>query len=89
MAMEDAVCLSYHLGHKDSLDAAFTAYQQDRFARTARVQTYSRLMGEYIYHPDGGKAAMRNATMRAMSADDFYDRIEWLYGGSGLSNVSQ
>lgn len=89
MAMEDAVCLSYHLGHKADLVEAFEAYRNDRFARTARVQTYSRLMGEYIYHPDGGKAAMRNATMRAMSPEDFYDRIEWLYGGSGLSNVTQ
>ncbi|PMR67461.1 3-hydroxybenzoate 6-monooxygenase [Halomonas heilongjiangensis] len=89
MAMEDAVCLSYHLGHKADLADAFLAYRDDRFARTARVQTYSRLMGEYIYHPDGGKAAMRNATLRAMSPEDFYDRIEWLYGGSGLSNVTQ
>ncbi|GGX91891.1 salicylate hydroxylase [Litchfieldella qijiaojingensis] len=89
MAMEDAVCLSYHLGNKQDLFDAFEAYRNDRFARTARVQTYSRLMGEYIYHPDGGKAAMRNATMRAMTPDDFYDRIEWLYGGSGLSNVTQ
>ncbi|MFY0991704.1 3-hydroxybenzoate 6-monooxygenase [Halomonas sp. C05BenzN] len=88
MAMEDAVCLSYHLGDKQDLGEAFEAYRNDRFARTARVQTYSRLMGEYIYHPDGGKAAMRNATMRAMKPEDFYDRIEWLYGGSGLSNVT-
>lgn len=88
MAMEDAVCLSYHLANNNNVEIALNAYRNDRFARTARVQTYSRLMGEYIYHPAEGMAAMRNSSMRAMSNHDFYDRIEWLYGGSGLSNVT-
>lgn len=46
-------------------------------------------MGEYIYHPDSGEAAMRNASMGAMRPQDFYDRLEWLYSGHGLSNVTQ
>jgi len=87
--MEDAVCLSYHLAHKTTLQEAFQSYRDDRFARTAKVQTYSRLMGEYIYHPSEGMAAMRNASLKAMSNDDFYNRIEWLYGGTGLSNVTK
>lgn len=85
MALEDAVCLAHQMeAHAGDCDAAFEAYRRQRFPRTGRVQLYSRLMGDYIYHPDGGKAALRNAAMRAMSADDFYDNLQWLYGGTGL-----
>ena len=85
MALEDAVCLAHQMeAHAGDLDAAFEAYRRQRFPRTGRVQLYSRLMGDYIYHPDGGKAALRNAAMRAMSAEDFYGNLQWLYGGTGL-----
>lgn len=89
MAMEDAVCLSYHLGDKQDIGEAFEAYRNDRFARTARVQTYSRLMGDYVYHASAGYAEMRNSIMGNMKPENFFNQVDWLYGGNGLSNVSQ
>jgi salicylate hydroxylase len=60
--------------------------QNFRIRLTARVQLQSRLMGEHIYHPEGAHAALRNA--RSMSLDDYYDSLQWLYGGSGLAEGS-
>ena len=89
MAMEDAVCLSHELGaQQDNVAAALEAYRQKRVHRTARIQIQSRLIGDHIYHPDGGHAALRNAIMRSMSADAYYDSLQWLYGGSGLAEGS-
>jgi 3-hydroxybenzoate 6-monooxygenase len=49
------------------------------------VQLGSRLIGEYVYHPDGAKAEIRNASLQANSADDFYDGLDWLYRKPALS----
>jgi salicylate hydroxylase len=88
MAMEDAVCLAHQMeACGGDLARALPTYAHQRFIRTGRVQLYSRLMGDYIYHPDGGKAALRNAALGAMAPADFYDRLEWLYGGTGLGNA--
>lgn len=88
MAMEDAVCLSHMLeAHSGDFDAAFAAYLDQRVARTTRVQVGARLIGEYIYHPAGAKARLRNSVMQSMSADDYYDRLAWLYGGTGLESA--
>jgi salicylate hydroxylase len=85
MALEDAVNLSHHLELAGgSLGEAFAAYNRDRFPRTGRVQVNSRLMGEYVYHPDGGRAALRNAVLRSSTPEQHYDRIAWLYGVTGL-----
>jgi salicylate hydroxylase len=85
MAMEDAVCLADTVAsHQGDVDAAFEAYALKRVHRTARVQIQSRLIGDHIYHPAGGHAALRNAIMRAMSPADYYDSLDWLYGSSGL-----
>ncbi|NMM45001.1 3-hydroxybenzoate 6-monooxygenase [Rhodospirillaceae bacterium KN72] len=85
MAMEDGVCLS-HMMEKfgGDVDKAFVAYRDQRVVRTARVQLGSRLIGDYIYHADGAKALVRNAAMKAKSAEDWYDQLSWLYGGTGL-----
>ena len=89
MAMEDAVCLSHEMGtHRGDVATALEQYRQKRVHRTARIQIQSRLMGDHIYHPDGGHAALRNAMMRAMSVDDYYDSLQWLYGDSGLAEAS-
>ncbi|CAO3360757.1 3-hydroxybenzoate 6-monooxygenase [Azospirillum melinis] len=85
MALEDAVNLSHHMAETDgALDAAFPAYNRDRFARTGRVQLNSRLMGEYVYHPAGGQAALRNAVLGNSTREQHYDRVAWLYGVTGL-----
>jgi salicylate hydroxylase len=88
MAMEDAVCIS-HMTQRFEGDfaRAFAAYQAQRVLRATRVQLQSRAIGEHVYHPDGAHAALRNAIMRARSADDWYDSLAWLYGGSGLTSA--
>src|SRR5690348_1128053 len=86
MAMEDAVCLSHVLGqHADDHAAALDAYRAQRFPRTARVQLLSRAIGEHIYHPSGEHARIRNAIMSAMSQEEWYGNLAWLYGGTGLT----
>ncbi|CAO3456866.1 3-hydroxybenzoate 6-monooxygenase (EC 1.14.13.24) [Azospirillum argentinense] len=88
MALEDAVNLSHHMAEAEgNLDAAFAAYNRDRFARTGRVQLNSRLMGEYVYHPAGGQAALRNAVLGNSSREQHYDRVAWLYGVTGLGDA--
>ena len=84
-AMEDAVCLSHMLSHYDDQGIALEQYRMQRFARTARVQLLSRAIGEHIYHPAGEHARLRNAIMGAMSSEDYYGDLAWLYGGTGLA----
>ncbi|MGQ9365475.1 3-hydroxybenzoate 6-monooxygenase [Azospirillum sp. ST 5-10] len=85
MALEDAVNLSHHVAESGGdLHAAFTTYNRERFIRTGRVQINSRLMGEYVYHPDAGRAALRDAILGSSTPEQHYDRIAWLYGVTGL-----
>ncbi len=89
MAMEDAVCLAHEMAaHTDDIATALEEYRKKRVHRTARIQIQSRMIGDHIYHPDGGHAALRNAMMRAMTTEDYYDSVQWLYGGSGLAEGS-
>jgi 3-hydroxybenzoate 6-monooxygenase len=82
MAMEDGVCLADVLEQAGGdIELALPRYNRARAVRTARVQLGSRLMGEYIYHPAGAKADVRNTAMRAMSPNDFYNELAWLYDG--------
>lgn len=87
MAMEDAVCLSAEMeAAAGDVARALPAYQAKRTLRTARVQLQSRWIGEHIYHPAGGHAELRNAIMRAKTAEQWYDSVDWIYGGSGLDS---
>jgi salicylate hydroxylase len=87
MALEDAVALAHEVAlSPGGLPAAFEAYRRRRVHRTARVQIQSRLVGDHIYHPAGGHAALRNAIMGAMTPSDYYASLQWLYGGSGLAD---
>ncbi|WP_095589492.1 3-hydroxybenzoate 6-monooxygenase [Actibacterium ureilyticum] len=86
MAMEDAVCLAHIFENCDDVEQGLQAYQSQRRVRTARVQMNSRLIGEYIYHPDDAKAAVRNHVMQGMTPDDWYNQLSWLYGSNGLEN---
>jgi 3-hydroxybenzoate 6-monooxygenase len=80
MAMEDAVCLAHMIDtHGSDYAGAFSAYNRARAPRTGRVQIGSRLIGEFIYHPDGARAEIRDVAMRANTADGFYDSLDWLY----------
>jgi len=86
MALEDAVRISHEVqASQGDFGRAFEAYRLGRVDRTARVQGDARRMGEEIFHPSGEQAAQRNAMLRSMTVQDFYDAASWLYAGSGLS----
>jgi salicylate hydroxylase len=88
MALEDGVCLAHMVAsHPGDLEQALKLYNRQRAVRTARVQMGSRLLGDYMYHPAGAIAEMRNATMRAKSPEQWYDQLQWLYGGTGLNST--
>ncbi len=90
MAMEDAVCLSHMMdGHGGDVEAALGDYRDHRMVRTARVQIGSRAIGEHVYHAAGMHAAVRNEIMGSLSTADYYDRLEWLYGSTGLTGAAQ
>ncbi|MCP4329876.1 MAG: 3-hydroxybenzoate 6-monooxygenase [Alphaproteobacteria bacterium] len=87
MAMEDAVCLSAKVAAASGdFTAAFQAYQTERVVRTGRVQLSSRMLG-YVFHASGVARLVRNSVLGAKSAADFYTGLEWLYGGTGLSEA--
>jgi salicylate hydroxylase len=85
MAMEDAVVLAHLVEqHPGEISRAFVVYNRTRAPRTGRVQIGSRLLGEYVFHPDGAKAEVRDVSLRANSPDDFYESLSWLYSRAGL-----
>ena len=90
MAMEDAVCLAHEMeAASGEIEVALDSYRSKRVLRTARVQLQSRLMGEHIFHPDGAHAELRNLIMSSMTPDEWYDRIQWIYGGTGLAGGAE
>lgn len=85
MALEDAVAFAHEMeAHDGRVEQAMLAYRDRRMLRTARVQIQSRLIGDHIYHPKDGHAALRNAMLRAKSAEDWYASVDWIYGSDGL-----
>jgi 2-polyprenyl-6-methoxyphenol hydroxylase-like FAD-dependent oxidoreductase len=81
MAIEDAVCVANQLTEHDSVSAAFTAYEDARFDRTASVQLVAREMGE-INHATGTAREVRN---RALAARDprNHEPNAWLFETDG------
>lgn len=81
MATEDAVCLSEEIAKSpDNIAAAFLAYQQARYLRTARVQIMARVYGEF-YHARGPTAELRDQMLGARTKQQAMDAIAWLYDG--------
>ena len=81
MALEDAACLAQAVALSEGdFSRAFQRYQDARILRTARVQIQSRAIGDYIYHPAGIAAALRNSVMRSRTDEDWYRSLDWLYG---------
>ena len=81
MATEDAVWLAEKVAAQpDDIPAAFRAYQQQRYLRTARVQIMARVYGEF-YHARGVTAELRNTMLAARTPEEAYEGISWLYGG--------
>lgn len=84
MALEDAVCLGDALERYEDFNEAFLAYQTLRIPRAYRVVLSSRMLGK-IYHAQGVERLIRNQVMGAKTPGQFYDGLEWLYGGTGLT----
>ncbi len=85
MALEDAVCLGHELErHDGDFNAAFLAYQTARIPRAYRVVLSSRELGR-VYHAQGVERLVRNQWLGSKSPTQFYDGLEWLYGGNGLT----
>lgn len=81
MAIEDAVCLAEKLAmRRDDPHAAFLAYQQERYLRTARVQVMARVYGDF-YHATGPVRELRNALLSGRTQAQAYAGNDWLYGG--------
>ncbi|HZP76988.1 MAG TPA: 3-hydroxybenzoate 6-monooxygenase [Pseudolabrys sp.] len=81
MATEDAVILAECVAKKpDDPNAAFLAYQQERYLRTARVQIMAAVYGQF-YHARGPTAELRDQMLSDRSPEQSYDSMAWLYGG--------
>jgi salicylate hydroxylase len=81
MATEDAVVLAEEIARQpDDIPAAFLAYQNARYLRTARVQIMARVYGEF-YHARGPTAELRNQMLGSRSQQDSLEGVAWLYDG--------
>jgi len=88
MAMEDAVCLGHVMsGAGGDIAQGFSRYTARRIVRTTRVQLYSRLIGDHIYHPSGASAVARNSALKSMSTERLFSHIDWLYGATALDDA--
>jgi 2-polyprenyl-6-methoxyphenol hydroxylase-like FAD-dependent oxidoreductase len=81
MAVEDAVTLAEKAAEvPDDLPAAFRAYAQQRYLRTARVQIMARVYGD-VYHARGPTAELRNQMLGGRTPEEANEGMAWLYGG--------
>lgn len=79
MALEDAVSLASHIERSDTnLEAAFVAYQDERYLRCGRVQLTARMYGE-VYHAHGVARELRNHMLAPRTTQQGYDSLAWLY----------
>jgi 2-polyprenyl-6-methoxyphenol hydroxylase-like FAD-dependent oxidoreductase len=79
MALEDAICLGNSVAESGGDFAkAFQRYQDIRTVRAARVQI-SSLMMDRINHAKGLERKVRNSLFEGRTAEEFYDRLAWLY----------
>ena len=81
MAIEDAVVLADRIEKsKGDYAAAFSAYQEARYLRTARVQIMARFYGE-VYHAIDVKRDLRNSLLAAATPEGAWNGAAWLYEG--------
>ena len=79
MAIEDAVCLAYHLNRQsENIIEGLHAYQKNRYLRTARVQLTAHFYGD-VYHATGPAAELRDLTLGGCTTDQAYTGMSWLY----------
>jgi salicylate hydroxylase len=81
MAVEDAVCLADKVAASGGeFEAAFKAYERERYLRTGRVQLMARFLGD-IYHVEGVARELRNQMLGQRTPKQANDGLAWLYGG--------
>jgi 2-polyprenyl-6-methoxyphenol hydroxylase-like FAD-dependent oxidoreductase len=81
MAIEDAVTLADLVERTEGdFAAAFQAYQEARYLRTARVQLTARFYGD-VYHAAGATRDLRNSLLHGRDPQKAYEGIAWLYDG--------
>jgi 2-polyprenyl-6-methoxyphenol hydroxylase-like FAD-dependent oxidoreductase len=85
MAVEDAVVLTDKLLNIDDIGAAFIAYQNERYLRTARVQLAARFYGE-VMHMIGAERDLRNAIFKTLDPRENLEAFTWLYEGLSVSD---
>ena len=82
MAIEDGVVLAELIETSHgNYEAAFAQFQVQRVTRTARVIFESRYMWE-VLHPEGDTREPIHRRFRAMSRDQVWDEMAWLYDGA-------
>lgn len=85
MALEDAVLLGEVLAGAGGDEPAFgrrlEKYNAGRRERTCRTQLVAREMGRRLYHPTGDAARARNEMLSSLTAEDLYDKVDWLHAG--------
>ncbi len=81
MAIEDAVVLAQKLSEaKGDYNAAFLAYQRERYLRTTRVQLSARMYGD-IYHATDAVRDLRKQMLSGRTPEQAYNGMAWLYDG--------
>jgi 3-hydroxybenzoate 6-monooxygenase len=81
MALEDGVCIADLLElHGDDPEAAFTQFEAERVTRTARVIFESRFLWKML-HPTPAEREPVHARFHALSRDDVWNKLAWLYDG--------
>jgi salicylate hydroxylase len=87
MAFEDAVVLADRLAKSpDDPNAAFLAYQEARYLRTARTQLTARAFGQ-VLHAAGVARELRNDIYRGRAPDSFFHEIDWIYRGIAETEI--
>ncbi|HUQ73461.1 MAG TPA: FAD-dependent monooxygenase [Burkholderiales bacterium] len=79
-ALEDAQALAEALAASPTEPGeAFKRYQEARIVRASRVQV-SSLMMHHLIHAGGIERQVRNSLFAGRSAEQHYERLDWLYG---------
>lgn len=80
-ALEDAVVLGELIGTEAcQFEQRFEKFTSERRERTAATQLVAREMGRQLFHQAGEGAKARNAMLAGLSAEDLYEKVEWLHG---------
>ena len=85
MAIEDAVCLAEMVERSGGdFAAAFRAYEDARYLRTARVQYESRYLWDNMYHLGGIEREVMRRSWEDRTEQDMFQCLGWLYDGMAL-----